>query len=290
MKSVYKKLCLLILCPLLVLTGCATRQVHNKSSVIEYLYPASAETKVSPSTPHLELPLTVGIAFVPQNNTSSKGHDFWTGVSHSSSISEAQKSGLLEKVADNFRALEFVDKIEVIPSAYLTPGGSFTNLKQIQTMYGIDVIALVSYDQVQFTDEGALSLSYWTIVGAYIISGEKNDTNTLMDTVVYDIASQKMLFRAPGTSSVKGKATPVNLSEALRKDSLTGFEQAADNMVVNLKTQLDKFQQSLKADPTQAKITHKAGYSGGGALGTMPILILLLVSLFCLARKFKKAI
>ena len=43
-------------------------------------------------------------------------------------------------------------------------------------MFGIDVIVLLSYDQVQFRDEGLLSLTYWTVVGAYTIPGEKNDT------------------------------------------------------------------------------------------------------------------
>ncbi len=48
-------------------------------------------------------------------------------------------------------------------------------------MYDIDVIALVSYDQVQFTDGSFLSLTYWTIVGAYVVAGEKNDTSTMLD-------------------------------------------------------------------------------------------------------------
>ena len=37
----------------------------------------------------------------------------------------------------------------------------------------------------QFTDEGLASFAYWTIIGAYIIPGEKNDTHTMLDAVVY---------------------------------------------------------------------------------------------------------
>ena len=166
----------------------------------------------------------------------------------------------------------------MIPSAYLTPGGSFTNLSQIQTMYGIDVIALVSYDQVQFTDAGVLSLSYWTIVGAYVVSGEKNDTSTLLDTVVYDISSRKMLFRAPGTSKVEGRATPVNLSEELRADSIAGFEKAADNMTRNLQSQLEAFKEKIKEAPANVKISHRPGYSGGGSVGLVVLLSLLLMA------------
>ncbi len=201
-------------------------------------------------------------------------------------MSEAKKSEILEELSENFRGLDFVSSIEVIPTAYLTPGGSFSNLSQIKTMYGIDVMALVSYDQVQFTDEGFLSLSYWTIVGAYLVSGEKNDTNTLMDTVVYDISSKKLLFRAPGTSQISGNSTPINLSEELRKDSIQGFEQAAKNMVSNLKAQLATFKERIKKNPSQVQITHSNEYRGGaGRINLWDIAILLLLSLLARQRK-----
>lgn len=260
------------------LSGCASQQVNTKSSVMEYLYPKSTDTFVTPSTPHLTLPLRVGVAFVPESKDSGSSHHFWAGNLYSGGMAEAKKNQILANVSKHFSSLDFVSSIEVIPSAYLTPGGSFANLSQIKTMYGIDVMALVSYDQVQFTDEGALSLSYWTIVGAYIVSGEKNDTNTLMDTVVYDIASKKMLFRAPGTSQVSGSSTPINLSEELRVDSVKGFELAANNMTLNLEKQLTVFKQRLKDDPSQAKISHSEGYSGS-SLGLFDCVALLLVSI-----------
>lgn len=281
-----KTLCVVM--AVLLMTGCANQPVNTKSSVMEYLYPNSGDTNVTPAIPHLNLPLRIGVAFVPASKQRSYSHNFWTGQSYSGSLSEAKKSELLEAVAANFRDLDFVNSIEVIPTAYLTPGGSFSNLSQIKTMYGIDVIALVSYDQIQFTDEGILSLSYWTIVGAYVVSGEKNDTSTLMDTVVYDISSKKMLFRAPGTSQVTGKSTPVNLSEQLRADSIQGFEQAADNMVVNLKSQLETFREKIKENPEQVNISHRAAYTGGGATGLWDIGILLTLSLMASLRNFRR--
>jgi rhombotail lipoprotein len=268
--------CLLLFLAILSLTSCVSQQVNTKSSVMDYLYPNSSDTYETPSIPNLNLPLRVGVAFVPASRQNSSTHNFWTGQSYSGLLPEAKKSQILENVAQNFRDLEFVSSIEVIPSGYLTPGGSFSNLSQIKTMYGVDVIALVSYDQVQFTDEGMLSLSYWTIVGAYVISGEKNDTNTLMDTVVYDISSKKLLFRAPGTSQVSGKSTPINLSEELRADSIQGFEQAAVNMTSNLKSQLAAFQKRIKDNPSQVQITHREGYGGGGGI-QWPFLLILSV-------------
>ena len=261
------------------LLNCSNQKTRSNSSVVDYLYPASKNIITQPSIPTLNLPLKVGIAFVPDAGTERKGRSWWIGVTGGgSALTAATKTDLLDKVASNFKELDFVSEIEVIPTEYLTHGGSFDNLEQIQTMYGIDVIALVSYDQVQFTDEGFLSLTYWTIVGAYAVSGEINDTNTMLDTVVYDIKSKKMLFRAPGTSIVKGSATPINLSKELRTDSIKGFNTAAEEMIKNLHLQLAKFKEKIKQNPEQVKIIHREGYSSsaGGALNLYILSTLLL--------------
>ena len=264
----------------LILLSCGTQQTRSKSSVVDYLYPKSSDTIVRPSTPTLHLPLKVGIAFVPEQKTSTQGRKIWSSVINSGrghTLTSARKSELLDKVASNFKELGFVSEIEVIPTEYLTRGGSFSNLEQIQTMYGIDIIALVSYDQVQFTDEGFLSLTYWTIIGAYVVSGEINDTSTMLDTVVYDIKSKKMLFRAPGTSQVEGNATPINLSEELRVDSIKGFNIAAEKMTNNLHLQLERFKEKIKQNPEQVNIVHRDGYSKtGGVLGLTELTIFLL--------------
>ena len=261
----------------ILVSACASQQIRTRSSVVEYLYPKDAEKVVQPATPVLHIPIKVGIAFVPEQGMQAHGASLWAGVVRPGMMSEAYKMQLLEKIAAHFRKLDYVADIEVIPSPYLTPGGSFANLDQIRTMYGVDVMALVSYDQVQFTDEGMLSLSYWTLVGAYVISGEKNDTSTMLDTAVYDIPSRKMLFRAPGVSSIKGTATPVNLSEQLRLDSTRGFEDAAAQMISNLDLQLEGFREKIKQQPERVKIVPRAGTSGGvwgsGIIGLLVLLI-----------------
>lgn len=242
------------------LAGCASQNTrHTAVSVVDYLYPNTKDPIVTPGVPLLTLPLRVGVAFVP--GTGPHGG--------AASLTEKKKNDLMEEVAGHFRKYAFVKSIELIPSAYLRPRGSFANLDQLRTMYGVDVIALLSYDQVQFTDQGALSLTYWTIVGAYVVPGEKNDTTTMLDAVVYDIASRKMLFRAPGVSSIKGRATLVNLSEELRRDSEAGFDQAARQMVANLDAQLALFREKVKARPEEVKIQYSAGYTGGGDLGDL---------------------
>lgn len=273
-----------ILFLLLFTSGCAGQQSRAKSSIVDYLYPKESNFIVEPSVPTLHLPLKVGIAFVPGQQFQARGVNIWSGATAHASLTEGGKVKLLEKVAKNFRQYDFVKDIEVIPSQYLTPEGSFANLEQIKTMYGIDIIALVSYDQTQFTDEGFLSLSYWTLVGAYVISGEKNDTSTMMDTAVYDIQSKKMLFRAPGTSQVKGSSTPINLSEELRQDSIQSFNEASENMIKNLDMQLQRFREKVKQDPQTVKIIHREGYGGGGSISLSEITVMIFL-LTCLYRR-----
>jgi len=181
----------------------------------------------------------------------------------------------MQEVANYFKKYPFVKEIEIIPSAYLRPRGSFTNLDQIRTMYGVDVIALLSYDQVQFTDQGTLSITYWTVVGAYVVPGEKNDTHTMLDAVIYDIKSKKMLFRAPGTSHIKGSATPVNLSEQLRADSDKGFTEAEKEMIINLDEQLALFKEKVKERPAEYQVVRTPGYTGGGSFDPSALMLLL---------------
>jgi rhombotail lipoprotein len=271
-----------------LVTGCATfgvRSHHRATSVMKFLYPDSAERVEAPATPVLSLPLKVGVAFVPaEDSTTRSGQHFPVS---DLTVNEAQKMALMKEVSQHFKKYPFVRTIELIPTTYLRAGGSFANLDQLRSMFGVDVIALLAYDQAQFTDEGLLSFSYWTIVGAYVVQGEKNDTQTMLDAVVYDIASRRMLFRAPGTSHVKGGATPINLSEELRRDSQAGFHAAATNLVTALEFQLAEFKDRIKQAPDEIKVTHKPGYVGAAALGGFDVMLMAGMALagFFLRRK-----
>ncbi len=246
-------------------TGCMHQGTrHHSSSVVNYLYPDNVDVKESVQLTRISLPARVGVAMVPE----TRGFN--------AEFSEVERARLLEAVSAQFRSQEFVGSIQVIPSVYLTRGGSFTNLDQIRRLYNIDVIALVSFDQTQFTDSGLASFSYWTLIGAYMVPGEKNDTHTLMDATVYDIQSRAMLFRAPGVSHIKGRSTPVNLSEQLRDDSLKGFEQASEQLVVNLDKELNAFRERLKDAPEKYEVVRRAGYTGGGSVDTLFLAILML--------------
>jgi len=259
-----------------LIAGCALLGVADNhrqaSSIMAYLYPKHADSHIdAPTVPTLSLPLRVGVAFVPeQSNRPGANFISW----ENERFTEKQKMALMKQVSDNFKKFAFVQSIELIPSSYLTPQGGFENLDQLRAMFGVDVIALLGYDQAQFTDEGWASITYWTVVGAYVIPGERNDTKTMMDAVVYDIASRKLLFRAPGISQIKASATPINLKEGLRDDSEHGFEQAATNLVTNLQEQLAQFKERVKSSPEEFKVVAKPGYSGAGAMDGFDVALL----------------
>ena len=242
--------------------GRGPRKTERSSSVVAYLYPDQANPLPPTSIPVLRLPLRVGIAFVPTGNAKSAGY-----YAADNGVSEQQKSLLLERVAAEFRGRDYIQSIEIVPSTYLRAGGGFDNLNQVRSLLGVDVIALVAYDQVQFTNTNFLSLSYWTIVGAYIFKGNKNDTQTMMEAAVYDIPSRHLLFRAPGASRVEAGAAAVYVQQRLRADSAAGFDAATTELIANLKLQLEAFRERAKNSPGEVKFEHKPGYKGGGSFG-----------------------
>lgn len=256
----------------LALAGCAgmlnEHKKQNNASVVDYLYPkdSKVEAMVPASEVNLRLPLRVGLAFVPSMDRTA------------ADLPESVRQKLLERVKVAFADQKFIAAIELIPAAYLRPRGGFDNLEQAARMFNLDVVALLSYDQVQFNDANRLSVLYWTIVGAYIINGDEYDTHTLLDASVFDVHSRKLLMRAPGVSQVKGSAAMVNFSEKAREARVQGFSEAIDNLIPNLRTELVKFQERVKQDST-VRVTHAPGYAGGGDLGLIGLALLAAVAL-----------
>jgi rhombotail lipoprotein len=106
-----------------------------------------------------------------------------------------------------------------------------------------------------------------------------------MEAAVYDIASRKMLFRAPGTSQVKASATLVNLTEQLQADSSKSFDLATADMITNLKTELEDFRVRVRQSPDEFTVVHKAGYVGGGPIDGGLSLAVAGLALFAILRR-----
>jgi rhombotail lipoprotein len=229
--------------------GCATQRVQ-RASIVDFLYPNKERPVETATIPTLSLPMDVGIVFVPEKTPYQE-----------SALTEKEKIALMERVGAQFKAYPFIRSVNPIPTQYLRPGGGFPNLEEVGTMFGVDVIVVLSYDQAQFTDQHQLAaLSYWTLVGAYVVPAERNTTHTMIDAAVYHLPSHKMLFRAPGISRVQRNSTPVDLVAALREDEHQGFTKASDDLTISLKQQLDVFREKARKAPDEYKVVAKTGY------------------------------
>jgi rhombotail lipoprotein len=256
-----------------MLAGCASmfapRSARQAGSAVEFLYPDAREApNLQPSVTRLRLPARVGIAFAPGSNVQG--------------LAEPDKLKLLERVKASFSKYDYIGNIEIIPSNYLRPRGGFTNLDQVAQMFNVDVVALISYDQVKFNDTNSLAVLYWTIVGAYVIQGDKYDVQTLVDASVFDVKSRRLLFRAPGTSRVKGSATMAGYSEKSRVAQAQGYDEAIEQMIPQLQSELEGFRTRAKSDPAIAVET-RPGHKGAGDVGWPGALAA--VALLVLARR-----
>lgn len=260
----------LITLVVLACSGCAwlgenlrgERRAGASTSLVGFLYPdGEVPPDVATRVPHLELPLKVGLAFVPATTPSYLGP------------SPADRLQVLEDVRAAFEGLDYVDSITVIPETYLRGARGASGLQQVARVFDVDVMALVSYDQVSTTRENAQALMYWTIVGAYVFEGTDHDTRTFVDLAVVDVATSKLLLRAPGFDERSGDATLARQGDSLRRNSNAGLRLASERMQANLAVELVAFEERMKAEPDDIELSWRGG---GGAFGPAGIVALLL--------------
>jgi len=253
----------------LFLAGCSTiwdwsggHRNGTSSSLVDYLYPdGEVPPDVQATIPYLELPLRVGIAFVP-------------GQAGPGTISEATKMQLLEIVKASFVDREYIGHIEVIPDTYLRSSKGVTGMQQVARLYGMDVMALVSYDQVAVSEENPSGILYWTIVGSYFIKATSNEVQTFVDTAVFDVDTARLLFRAPGAHSMSDRSTLVEAGEVVRRAKDESFAAAMGEMTGALASELDRFRERVQEDPTVAEVKWRPGTGGGGSMNWLSILLL----------------
>jgi rhombotail lipoprotein len=224
------------------LAACASMEKTTKqrqvASLLAYLFPGREPPAAPPDqVTVLKVPFRVGIAFVPDN------------APPEFRLAEADRLRLAGQVRERFANYPFVKEIEAVPSSYLESGGGFDNLDRIATLLRLDVIALVSYDQAQFSGASGWSFLYWTGVGAYVVEGDKYDVLTAVETAVFDVRSRRMLMHATGTSTVKGEATWVGFAERSRAARTTSFEAAVQQMTGNLQREVQAFRERAPKDP-----------------------------------------
>ena len=253
-----------------------TAEVRNASSLVDFLYPGNEPPRQS-RIPQLRTPLRVGLAFLPER----MGQD--------DVIPAAQKEELLEQIRNRFRDRKFVSEIVIVPDYYLKTAHGFTGLEGVQRLYSVDLMALVSYDQVRHVDDNRLSLSYLTIIGAYIVKGSTHDVTTLVDLAVVDPATRSLVLRAGGTDTRTGSSTLIGQQRESRNASAKSFNAATGQLVDNFDAALVKFEDDVRAGKANIRVTDRnpqPATDGGGSFTYMDVLFLtLLVAATAMLRR-----
>ena len=242
------------------------RQSHNSSSLVEFLYPDGRIPPAENQIPELRVPLRVGLAFLPTHNGAGP--------------TAAQRNELLERIRQRFADRKFVTEIVTIPDYYLSNCRGFEGLQGVQRLHSIDVMALVSYDQVEHRDENEWSLGYLTIVGAYVLKGSHHDVATLVDLAVVDPVTQSLILRAGGTDSRKRNSTLVDQQREARESSAASFATATTQMIDNFDVALTKFEADVRAGKANIRVAKREGggrAGGGGSFGPLALGVLLIL-------------
>ncbi len=237
-------------CTTLPVDSSGNHKARSSSSLVGYLYP-NGETPPGLATniPKLTVPVKIGIAFVPEQNSS--------GV-----ISAKVKDQLLRKVRSAFKHHTVVQEIRLLPVNALRSGGGFRELRQVAQRYNVDLIALVSHNQVRAVRHNALSVSYLTIIGAIILPGNSHQVSTLINTAVFDINSGKLLFHAAGKDRVRRQTSAFALAEKNTMISRHSIAKATGDMIGSLNTELSKFRTRIRRGSHEADIKYRRHYRG----------------------------
>jgi rhombotail lipoprotein len=241
-----------------------SRSHHSSSSLVEFLYPKGQVPPPANRVPDLQVPLRVGLAFLPPQGSAVTGPG------------AALKEALLERVRRHFSERKFITQIVIIPDYYLTAERGFAGLEGVQRLYSVDLMALVSYDQVMHADQNEWSLGYVTIVGLYVLKGNRYDVSTLVDLAVIDPATRSLVLRAGGVDTRHGNTSLVMEQRESREAGAAGFQAASDQMMQHFDAALTDFEAQVRAGRANVHVVHRDGSAGGGGAFSWPWLAVLL--------------
>jgi rhombotail lipoprotein len=231
-------------------------EARASSSLVSFLYPSGDEPPVQNAIPELELPVRVGLAFLPTKTGSA-----------TVGLEASHREALLERIRQRFADRKFVKDIVIVPDYYLANARGFEGLQGVQRLYNVDVMALVSFDQVNYRDDNRWSLGYLTIVGAYVLKGTRHDVTTLMDLAVVDSVSRSILLRAGGTDERHGTTTFIDQDRETREAAAASFSKATDQLIGHFDESLAQFEADVRAGKANVRLASRVASSGGGAGG-----------------------
>jgi rhombotail lipoprotein len=243
--------------------GARRSHADSTSSLVEFLYPKGQAPPARNSIPELSLPLRVGLAFLPvRGGGSGLGPD------------AAQRELLLRSIGERFAGRRFVSSVVTIPDYYLQPGAA--SLESLQRLYQVDVVALVSYDQVGYETDRQSSLSYFTIIGAFMVNGTHNEAATLVDLAVVDPKTRSLLLRAGGTDTQTRNSSWIGSPGDQLAQARAGYAAATGRLIDNFDVALKQFEIDVQQKRAPVRVSWAGG---GGALDGVWLTVLLAAAL-----------
>jgi rhombotail lipoprotein len=262
----------------LAAAGCTlmnhSTQTHHSSSLVSFLYPDGSTPPPQNAVPELRVPLRVGLTFLPTQAAFGDAQ-----------LDAAHKQELLERIRQRFSDRKFVSEIVIIPDYYLAANRGFAGLEGVQRLYNVDLMALVSYDQLTYTDDNQWSLGYLTIVGAYVVKGSTNDTTTLVDLAVIDPRTRSLVLRAGGTDTHHQNSTLVDMQRNTRLASAESFDAATQQMIIHFDGALSAFETEVHEGRANVHVAARgAGGGGGGSIMGADLVALVGLALLSVRR------
>jgi len=227
--------------------GCLS-QPEARSGALDYLT-RKGSAEVDDAEVKLKLPVRVAIAVPPAGSAMGPMRAGLPPTTHRISpatISDRKRRELLDRFTNEFKDRPGVASVQVLPSTYLTPGGGFAELQRAGTSFGFEIVALLSFDQFQFNEAGGASFDLGTVGGGRRVEGEANETRTVIDASLFDLASSQLLLHATGESSVKATAAHYQVQDGLRIASESGFDSAMKDLFKNLDSAAAEFAKQLQ--------------------------------------------
>lgn len=242
-------------------SGGGARRSHadRTSSLVEFLYPKGEAPPEQNAIPELTLPLRVGLAFLPaQSGGSGLGPN------------AAQREQLSHAIAERFSGRRFVSSVVMIPDYYLKPGAE--SLEALQRLYKVDVLALVSYDQVGYKTDRKSSWTYLTIIGAFVVNGTHNEATTLVDLAVVDPKTRSLLLRAGGTDAQTRNSSWIDNAGDQLAQARAGYATATGQLIENFDLALKQFETDVQQKRAPVRVSWRGG---GGAMDGAWLAVLL---------------
>jgi rhombotail lipoprotein len=275
----------------LAFSGCAwlygsSRDHDGTTPLVEFLY-SNGDIPPVTTDVKLNLPIRVAVSFLPEKDSGYVN----------SGAQALDREKVVNAIRERFRVLPYVTEIVVVPSYYLhtRKGDGLAQIEQLSQLYKFDLFALVSYDQILDQSLNKNSFVYLTLVGEYLVRGNRNETHTLLDLAVIDPRSRSLVLRSAGSSSLGGNVTSVGAQNHANAQRSKGFELATTQLLDNFQRELTAFETRVKDGSAPVRVSRRPS-GGGGSLdwlllvGTFLMLWKREIHRYWLSRVARKAI